>query len=102
MSAPKHTPGPWLSKVKEKAGFIYCWVQNRDNYIADMSPAYVKNHGVDAEVMKANAALIAAAPELLGALKGMIEVFGDEFGMGESETVDRAMAAIAKAEGGAA
>lgn len=39
--------------------------------------------------------------ELLEALAGMVEVFGDEFGMGDSEAVDRARAIIAKAEGGA-
>lgn len=37
--------------------------------------------------------------ELLAALKGMVEVFGDEFGQGDSDTVDRAMTAIAKVEG---
>ena len=52
--------------------------------------------------MQANAALLAAAPELLDALRGMLEVFGDEFGIGSSDTCDAARAAIAKAEGGAA
>ena len=36
--------------------------------------------------------------ELLAALKGMVEVFGDEFGMGDSETVDRARAEISNVE----
>lgn len=45
------------------------------------------------------ARLIAAAPELLEALEGMLEVFGDEFGAGESDTCDAARAAIAKARG---
>ena len=46
---------------------------------------------------EANARLIAAAPELLDALKGMLEVFGDEFGMGNSSVCDDARAAITKA-----
>lgn len=111
MSAPKHTPGPWLSKVKEKAGFIYCWVQNRDNYIADMSPAYVKNHGVDAEVMKANAALIAAAPDLFAVLAAIVAEI-DRRGLCLNDAprlcaideglIVQAMAALEKATGGAA
>lgn len=43
--------------------------------------------------------LQAQRDELLAALKGMLEVFGDEFGMGDSSVCDDARAAIAKAEG---
>ena len=41
-------------------------------------------------------------PELLEALEGMLEVFGDEFGAGESDTCDAARAAIDKAKRGEA
>lgn len=98
MSAPKHTPGPWRMYEGNRGGFVFYGIAE----VADMKPAYVRQESDDATTMRANAQLIAAAPELLGALSGMVEVFGDEFGMGDSETVDRARAAIAKAEGGAA
>lgn len=45
--------------------------------------------------------LKAQRDELLAALKGMLEVFGDEFGMCDSSVCDDARAAIKKAEGGA-
>jgi hypothetical protein len=48
---------------------------------------------------KKSADLIAAAPELLDALRGMLQVFGDEFGFGDSETCDKARAAFSKAIG---
>lgn len=62
------------------------------------SLANLDHAGTRADVKKAQSileelrALLAPAPELL-------EVFGDEFGVGESDTWD---AAIAKAKGGAA
>lgn len=37
--------------------------------------------------------------ELLAALNGMLEVFGDEFGMGDSDICDKARAAIASVNG---
>ena len=43
--------------------------------------------------------LQAQREELLEALRGMLEVFGDEFGIGSSDTCDAARAAIAKATG---
>lgn len=43
--------------------------------------------------------LKAQRDELLAALKGMLEVFGDEFGMCDSSVCDDARAAIAKATG---
>lgn len=60
----------------------------------------------DPEVNEANARLIAAAPELLTALEGMIEVYGgsnDVDGLPkhvvELDLIQEARAAIAKAKG---
>jgi hypothetical protein len=89
----KHTPGPWGISGKEERdlgtlspGFLeissahdVCWI------------AKVQIHTPEGE---ANARLIAAAPELLEALKAVVAIADrstDEF--------DRARAAIAKAEG---
>lgn len=60
-------------------------------------------HGIHtAETMargQANARLLIAAPMMAKALKGMLDVFGDEFGVGESETVDLARSIYAEAMG---
>ena len=87
MIKAKHTPGPW------KIDYGY----NRSiNFIGPCVPdQYAGSSWL--RVTEANARLIAAAPELLDALKGMLEVFGDEFGMDDSSVCDDARAAIAKA-----
>ena len=87
MIKAKHTPGPW------KIDYGY----NRSiNFIGPCVPdQYAGSSWL--RVTEANARLIAAAPELLDALKGMLEVFGDEFGMGNSSVCDDARAAITKA-----
>ena len=87
MIKAKHTPGPW------KIDYGY----NRIiNFIGPCVPdQYAGSSWL--QVTEANAHLIAAAPDLLDALKGMLEVFGDEFGMGDSSVCDDARAAISKA-----
>lgn len=87
MIKAKHTPGPW------KIDYGY----NRSiNFIGPCVPdQYAGSSWL--QVTEANARLIAAAPDLLDALKGMLEVFGDEFGMGDSSVCDDARAAISKA-----
>ena len=87
MIKAKHTPGPW------KIDYGY----NRIiNFIGPCVPdQYAGSSWL--QVTEANARLIAAAPDLLDALKGMLEVFGDEFGMGDSSVCDDARAAISKA-----
>lgn len=78
MIKAKHTPGPW------KIDYGY----NRSiNFIGPCVPdQYAGSSWL--QVTEANARLIAAAPDLLDALKGMLEVFGDEFGMGDSSVCD--------------
>lgn len=88
----KHTPGPWQHSVKlsgsENHRGFRIW--GADGWaLADVQPA--DEDGTEGE---ANARLIAAAPDLLEALKGVLRVADrktDEF--------DAARAAIAKAEG---
>ena len=96
----KHTPGPW----KTRKGFF-------SDSVEIYKPKHLKKPFIPTEIAvirvegpegEANARLISAAPELLEALRGMLEVFGDEFGIGSSETCDAARAAIAKATGGGA
>lgn len=70
----QHTAGPW--KIVE--GKYYCAVRTDDGVIADMR--YVNGHMPN----PADAALIAAAPELLAALKYVIE-YHREHDSGEGE-----------------
>lgn len=78
-----HTPAPWLSTnhgltIKTGRGDIVCHVRSGENIDAD-------------------ARLIAAAPELLAALKGFMNNTSVVHGL--PHTARAAAAAIAKAEG---
>lgn len=90
----KHTPGPWA--VAEGDG---CFVVETD----DMTVRFVCM-GLDAEGDRANACLIAAAPDLLEALRRVVNDWvapdGLPFEDGEMPALDAARAAIAKATGG--
>lgn len=83
---PAHTPGPWS-------------VENlRTRLAINSSRMMVAYLPFTDATCQSDAALIAAAPDLLEALLGMVEVFGDEYG-GSLETITAARAAIAKASG---
>lgn len=98
-----HTPGPWEA-------FFY--VRNQRLNIGDWSfshgnehhPLPLRHTKKDQREASANARLIAAAPELLAALKDLMELYangqvvieGDE---GNDPVVGAAWAAIDKAEG---
>ena len=88
MSA-QHTPGPWVVKVT--AG---------ETFIRSSDGANVSRVGA-ATNMRANARLIAAAPDLLAALKAVCS-HGTREPQQISSDWDAARAAIARAEGGAA
>ena len=96
MSA-KHTPGPWTQGTS-KIGLTCVWldgmIEQRDG--KGLGP---ENTWIDCNT-EANARLIAAAPDLLAALREVFsldaslirDIYGSEF-------VDRASAAITKAIG---
>ena len=86
----KHTPGPWKAEK-------FC-VWGGDKYVA------ATQTGILEEEQQANAALIAAAPELLENLKRCVDSlehwfwrYGDPEGA-NSQMMKNARAAIAKAE----
>lgn len=91
----KHTPGPWHVSDPRPYASTHCVdVIGGLSLVAQCVPQSERN------TEKANARLIAAAPDLLAALKGLL---GDRTLAGmdkmEQEEIDAALAAIAKAEG---
>ena len=91
----KHTPGPW-DNIADR-GFI---IASNNRVVCQMW----SKHEDDFDNHEANAALIAAAPDLLSALRqmrstlGMIDVSEGDLGDAE-EAMRIAATAIAKAEG---
>jgi hypothetical protein len=87
----KYTPGPWA--VTDTVGTIYSQARNGQHQICQ-GPVLGAPVTPPNEERKANAMLIAAAPEMLEALRGVIRV-------ADRATVefDAARIAIAKAEG---
>lgn len=110
MSESKHTKGPWAASFGgEHSGFR--WIVTTDYeganepHVATIeAPAEIDpNIGSEAE---ANARLIAAAPELLEALRDMLsgwryirETHGDLYGVGWDRAQAKAEGAIAKTTG---
>ncbi len=96
----KHTPGPWFVNGHEN---YTKYVEARIGggllqEVAACGPTEQQ------EQQEANARLMAAAPELLEALQGMIEVYGGQYNddclsksSTELELIQQARAAIAKA-----
>ena len=85
----KHTPGPWHT-----AGEQGVQIRSAKDQIA-------KVWTMRGNEWKANARLIAAAPDLLEALRAMVDYFGPhpDVDNGLDETLTAARAAIAKATG---
>ena len=89
----KHTPGPWTTAE----GPTYCAVRTDARVIANMRL-------VGLHYNKADAALIAAAPDLLEALQGMLLSFSltqNPDAYPSDAPCNKARAAIAKATGAA-
>ena len=118
MTAAKHTPGPWQVGSRHTSNGV--WTQGGDLIASTHSSQRAVDR--DAQILEqdANARLIAAAPELLDALRkcvnlleeteresGRLVEYGEEdpFRMGEwfecddNALFEAARAAIAKAEG---
>ena len=98
MSA-QHTPGPWRLELEEDGAF---WLLS-DPGVDMTSPATIAKRGTwshRAKESHANARLIAAAPDLLAALKAVCS-HGTREPQQISSDWDAARAAIARAEGGA-
>jgi hypothetical protein len=91
-----HTPGPWTLSPPLRSGASHT---RRVETMGGEYVLFLEQLEMNAcmPAFDANARLIAAAPELLEALKGLLVVFEEEYG-GETEKY-QSRAAIAKAEG---
>lgn len=112
MSAA-HTPGPWEFGGAYGHQYVRITANNHKKIIGTVRDSEldgVDSHGMPrflkTEEGRANANLIAAAPELMEALSGMLQVYGgshDSDGLPKHETeldlIEQARAAIAKATG---
>ncbi len=69
----KHTEGPWKIRSDDSQGETETWVESDASVrvILDFTPMSLDDEG------QANLALVAAAPDLLEALKAMLRASGD-------------------------
>lgn len=103
----KHTPGPWETHLGRDGRWRVCPIQARTIPAAICEMLRIENEACYSTAkVRANANLISAAPDLLIALRNMVrewcEIVGDEStNSTPANTLEKARAAIAKAEGGA-
>lgn len=110
MSEAKHTPGPWALDHGDDVERGHVGISSKSHSL--LAQVVWKFEDDDRSPRcEANAHLIAAAPDLLAALKNLLARFESEIQSEYSGTsqlaerlaeADPARAAIAKAEGGAA
>lgn len=87
----KHTPGPWIAEERQFASYV---ISHEGRSLAAVWPT--AGNG-DELPIAANARLIAAAPDMYEALKGLCEALGDELNDATSEVWGKAAAALTKA-----
>lgn len=94
----KHTPGPWaVKKVGERAFYVRMFIGSAHlpSSATGFADFAVQPYQFP-DKAEANARLIAAAPEMLAALKLALDDFGADY---IGDTIDAMRDAIAKAEG---
>jgi hypothetical protein len=95
VSKPEYAQGPWHYDGE------YVWADSISGYVADPNTEDLASgnhvaHCDAQEMIDANGRLIAAAPDLLEALQVTVEVLER---MGETQYIEQARAAIARAIG---
>lgn len=94
----KHSPGPWTVEDDEQYPHAFARIKGPamslswPKYASDLTPEQSRQREIDAN-------LIAAAPDLLEALKGLFSIANAEGVVGDDTTIPAALAAISKAEG---
>jgi hypothetical protein len=89
-----HSPGPWMAVRSVPAeGFDCWWIMDGGTSIVADCPGYSPSGSAQSA---ANAHLIASAPELLSALKDLVDVMTGRMA-GETVALHNALAALRKA-----
>lgn len=103
MSESKHTPGPWQvnSGMVETAYDHMCKTPGCGTKIPIAYMDREAGNGTMPVEWDSNARLIAAAPELLAELEGMVKVWKMGWKVDKATYIADAEAAIAKAKGAA-
>lgn len=100
MNNAKHTPGPWsIGRGADGCPLVFVPVhvsEGSGHGIAHVNR--LPRMGSVRGDMDANAALISAAPDMLAALRAVVRAY--EHG-GMIDSINQALAAIARADGGA-
>lgn len=102
MSA-QHSPAPWAVRESRIENTRVEIVDAEGNWVGDARVATA--HGRAVEVQEANAHVMAAGPDLLDALRALVDCYGvgwkdpAKFVAALAELMPDARAAIAKAEG---
>ncbi len=91
-----YTPGPWHVAPESKAQSPWIVCDSEGGSIADCEPP---GPWMSRETADANARLIAAAPDMLAALKNLATTEAEELLSGCSDVRAQVVAAIAKATG---
>ena len=91
-----HTQGEWIAEAKDMGGEVPSWRVYTKPDGQEVARAHRWNGEGDAD----NARLIAAAPDLLDALTDLVGGCGKEGDLFSSAAMDKARAAIEKANAG--
>lgn len=99
-----HTPGPWYVERKYESGCTIAimrdWSKSAVALAVHGPSAWIHREGSGPQTIEANARLIAGAPDLLDALKVILELASDVLSNPKYDgIVSDARYAIAKAEG---
>jgi hypothetical protein len=94
----KHTPGPWVID-DSNPNLVARLVNGVYEYVCAVEPSSFSNRECNQEQEEADARLIAAAPEMLEALRGLLDPATNEDGAWYRQAREAARAAIVKAEG---
>lgn len=111
MATTKHTPGPWYRYNPHRRtkgnGIVICTDQRQERLFGDNSefsapfivcqPGLYSSVDLNSEELTANCCLIAAAPDLLEALKALMPIVKHFIKNQDFDGIVNAEAAIAKA-----
>ena len=101
MDKVKHTPGPWnIDETGGDIGVIYITSLNSMESMGTVCDLYFKNEHETHRFSnaKANARLIAAAPELLETLETLVDLYSRSRIPARKKAMNKAEAVIAKAK----